>query len=115
VLKLDSADQFRNFVPRAERGRPIRHREPGVVAGDQRTGNDEKKCPAGEYYGEPVMPTVVRYFNGFQSSAPRDQEGSETIADVPNSRQSRLQRLSSLLCDIFHLIKPAAAALTQPP
>lgn len=48
VLEFDSADELGNLVQRTEGGWPVRDRKSGVVAGDQRSGDDQEKRPAGE-------------------------------------------------------------------
>ncbi len=70
VFELYSADHRRKAVERAERGRPVGNRKPGVVAGDQRAGNDQQKGGTGEKDGETVIGTVVRqWFATFRTAS----------------------------------------------
>ena len=60
VLKLYPAHQRRNAVKGTERSRPVRHREPGVVAGHQRPGDDQQKDAARRQHGEAVVRAMIR-------------------------------------------------------
>ncbi len=93
VLELHAADEFRNLVPGSERGRPVGNGQAGVVAGDERSGNDQKKSPAGEHDREPMMPAIVGCRDGFQSSAPWVRKVTEAGIAPPlrRSGQSRLR------------------------
>ena len=70
VLELHAADEFGDFIERAERSRPVGDGESGVVAGDQGSGDDKEKRPAGEDDGEAVKAAIVSCGDGFQSWAP---------------------------------------------
>jgi hypothetical protein len=66
VLELDAADEARNFIKRAEGSRPIRHRQAGVIAGNERAGDDQQECPAGKDDGKAMEAGVVRAVLDFQ-------------------------------------------------
>jgi len=70
VLELHTADEPGDLVERAERGRPVGDGESGIVAGDQCSGDDEEKRPAGENDREAVQLAIIRSGDGFQSRAP---------------------------------------------
>jgi hypothetical protein len=70
MLEFHAANELGNLVPGTERCRPVGNREAGIVAGNQSTGNDQEKSPAGENDGEAVKPGIVVGCDGFQSSAP---------------------------------------------
>ncbi len=59
VLVLDSAYHGRQLIERSERGGPVGDREAGVVAGDQRAGDDEKKRGPGDNYDKPMIGRIV--------------------------------------------------------
>jgi hypothetical protein len=67
VLELYAAHQSWNFVERSEGSRPVWNREPGIVAGDQRAGDDEKEGPAGKNDSKAVESAIVRGCDGFQT------------------------------------------------
>ena len=46
VLEPDAPNHGRNAIERAERGRPIGHRQSRLIAGDQRAGDKQKKGDA---------------------------------------------------------------------
>ena len=66
VLKLHAADQVRDLVQRTERSGPIGDGKAGIIAGDERTGNDEQKSHRRRKDGKTMVGPVVRYGNGLQ-------------------------------------------------
>lgn len=101
MLELYAADQLRNLVEGSERSRPVRNRQPSVVAGDKCAGNDEKKYPAGKYDRESVQPAIVRCGDGFQNDASSVRE----ICRGSSYSASEQSRLLSLLCPKPYSIK----------
>ena len=59
VLILHAANHRRDLVQRSERCWPVGNRQPGVIAGHQRAGNDEEKSGPGQDYGEAMMCRIV--------------------------------------------------------
>ena len=71
VFELYSANEFRDFIEGAKRGRPVGHGQSGIVAGDESSSDDQEKCPAGEYDCEAVEAAIIRRIgDGVQNRAP---------------------------------------------
>jgi hypothetical protein len=60
---LNAANHLRHFVKGAEAGWPVRDRQPGVVAGDERPGDDEDEGGAGGEDGEAMQSGMVWNFD----------------------------------------------------
>ncbi len=70
VFELHSTHKFWDLVPGSKRSRPVGNGEASIIAADESSGDDEKKSPAGENYGEAVKTAIVCCSDGFQSRAP---------------------------------------------
>jgi hypothetical protein len=63
-----AAHHARHFVEGTEGGRPVGNGQAGVIAGDERSGNDEDKRGASGEDGEAVQSAMVGQFDAFQNS-----------------------------------------------
>ena len=71
VLELHSANKLGDLVERAERSWPVGHGQSGVVAGDESSGDDQEKGPAGENDSKAVEAAIICGIgDGVQSRAP---------------------------------------------
>ena len=68
-LEFDSSTQRWN-AERSERCRPVWDGKSGVVAGDQRAGDDEHKSRTRCEYREAMVRAIVRCGEGFQMFTP---------------------------------------------
>jgi hypothetical protein len=59
MLEFHAADHPRHLVERAETGRPVGHRQPGIVAGNQSAGNQQQECQDSDKNGEAMLRSVV--------------------------------------------------------
>jgi hypothetical protein len=60
MLESNATYQVRNLVQRPKGSGPIGHGKAGIIAGNEGTGNDQKKRYARSEDGKSVMRTVVR-------------------------------------------------------
>lgn len=68
MFKFNSANHLRHFVEGAEGSGPVGDGQSGVIAGDQRSGDDQDQGGAGGKDGEAMQATMVRDFDAFQDS-----------------------------------------------
>ena len=87
-LIANPTHEVRNPDQVPERCGPVRHRQAGVVAGDERSGSDNDECSAGHEDSETVKSTIVECGNGFQSNAPwvRKVRRDGVLALFPTAR-----------------------------
>ena len=81
-LVFHSAIQDGN-TERSERSWPVGDRKAGVIAGDERSGNDQQKRGAGHKGGENVVRTVVGCLDGFQKIASNEESGAAPLHAAP--------------------------------
>src|ERR1700757_2795369 len=85
-LVANAADEMRNLDEISEGGRPVGNREPGIVAGDERTESDHDEGSAGDEDGEGMVGAVVGCGNAFQDRMPGSRE---VRSSVPGRFQTR--------------------------
>lgn len=68
MFVLHAAHHARHLVEGTEGGRPVGNGQAGVIAGDERSGNDEDKRGASGEDGEAVQSAMVGQFDAFQNS-----------------------------------------------
>ena len=73
VFVFHAANHLRHFVVGAERRGPVGDGQAGIIAGNERSGDDEDKGGAGGEDREPVQSAMVRNFDPLQDS-PRGNE-----------------------------------------
>jgi hypothetical protein len=62
-----AANHVRHFVKRSKTGWPVGDGQPGIIAGDERSGNDEDERSAGGEDGEAVQSAMVWNFDALQN------------------------------------------------
>src|SRR5437879_7012545 len=68
MLVFHAADHLRHFVEGAEGGRPVGDGQAGVIASDERSGDDQDEGGAGGEDREAVQSAMVRHFDALQVS-----------------------------------------------
>jgi hypothetical protein len=81
----DAAHHARHFVEGTEGGRPVGNRQAGIVAGNERSGDDEDKGGAGGEDGEAMQSAMVRDSDTFQDS-PQENARSACLGTSPETR-----------------------------
>jgi hypothetical protein len=92
MFVFHAAYHLRHFVVGAEGGWPVGDRQAGVVAGDERSGDDQDEGGASGEDGEAVQAAVVRDFDALQNG-PRGRR--DTAVSVTRSKKI-------ILSDRFH-------------